>query len=156
MREIYDEDCLLFYTQMRSMIQIEFGIQFKLKEKILHQDNAKRCHSSGTIVVQDHTKLTDGTQVVSLSPEACKHVLLKLLRKKHAAHYIVNKVMKDKFRVVKTEKGAMVRELLSIRMRRNGLMYVSTGFRQQHSHKATSDTSGHIFESTNRVFSSSS
>lgn len=108
LREIYDEDSLLFYLHLRHTTQQEFGLSLKLKQKLLHPNATKKFHADGTIVLKAHPLIHDGSQLVHLSKHACKRVTTKFLRSSKGTNYLIEQKFPECFTTVKTESGSQV------------------------------------------------
>ena len=87
MRELYDEDSIIFFLHVRHLMQKELGFQFKLKLKML--EGATQYHQNGAIMLRNHPRFRDGTQQVFLSQSSCVFILRKLLKNETYAKHLV-------------------------------------------------------------------
>lgn len=95
LRELYDQDTILYYLHVRHVMQQEFGFQFKLKQKLLH--GTRLFHQDGAVIVHNDPRLSDGTQQVFLSDFSCTSIVKMLLKSGKLAHYLIHEYFKMEF-----------------------------------------------------------
>ncbi|KAG6944334.1 hypothetical protein JG687_00017925 [Phytophthora cactorum] len=81
LREIFDEDTLLFFLFVRSQLQDEFDLNLAAKEKQAHSSRAsgsKKYIAANMIELRNHPLIPDGTKQVFLSKAACESVMLSV------------------------------------------------------------------------------
>ncbi|KAG6944760.1 hypothetical protein JG688_00016928, partial [Phytophthora aleatoria] len=81
LREIFDEDTLLFFLFVRSQLQDEFDLDLAAKEKQAHSSRAsgsKKYIAANMIELRNHPLIPDGTKQVFLSKAACESVMLSV------------------------------------------------------------------------------
>ncbi|KAF4039340.1 IQ calmodulin binding motif-containing protein [Phytophthora infestans] len=90
LREIYDEDTLLFFLFVRSQLQDEFDLDLAAKEKQAHSSRAsgsKKYITANMIELRNHPLIPDGTKQVFLSSAACEGVLLRVFESARRLRY---------------------------------------------------------------------
>lgn len=76
LRELLDEDHLLFFLLVRYTLQVELDLNLASKEKRAHTSTLGRKYARDALVhTRDHPLLPDGTQQVLLSSAACEKVM---------------------------------------------------------------------------------
>ncbi|OQR94161.1 hypothetical protein ACHHYP_01640 [Achlya hypogyna] len=75
LREIEDDELALFHGHVRAHLQAHLGLSLHRKEKVRHPDDAKKVLPPGSVVLADHPRLRDGTQVVYVGKPAVVHAL---------------------------------------------------------------------------------
>ncbi|KAG7384679.1 hypothetical protein PHYPSEUDO_002372 [Phytophthora pseudosyringae] len=78
LREIFDEDTLLFFLFVRSHLQEELDLDLAAKEKQAHSSGAsgsKKYVAANMIELRNHPLIPDGTKQVLLSNSACECVM---------------------------------------------------------------------------------
>jgi hypothetical protein len=76
LRELLDEDHLLFFLLVRYTLQAELDLNLASKEKRAHTSTLGRKYASDALIhTRDHPLLPDGTQQVLMSSAACEKVM---------------------------------------------------------------------------------
>ncbi|GMF18493.1 unnamed protein product [Phytophthora lilii] len=81
LREIFDDDTLLFFLFVRSHLQVEFDLDLAAKEKLAHSSRAsgsKKYIAGNMIELRNHPLIPDGTKQVFLSKAACEVVMQRV------------------------------------------------------------------------------
>ncbi|GMF22262.1 unnamed protein product [Phytophthora fragariaefolia] len=81
LREILDEDTLLFFLFVRSHLQEELDLDLAAKEKQAHSSQAsgsKKYIAANMIELRNHPLIPDGTKQVFLSKAACESVMQRV------------------------------------------------------------------------------
>ncbi|KAE9024854.1 hypothetical protein PR003_g13298 [Phytophthora rubi] len=81
LREILDEDALLFFLFVRSHLQEELDLDLAAKEKQAHSSQAsgsKKYIPANWIELRNHPLIPDGTQQVFMSKTACESVMQRV------------------------------------------------------------------------------
>jgi hypothetical protein len=74
-REIYDDDALLFFLFVRCIVQREFGLQLKAKTKQAHSSTTGKLFVAGDVVhFVAHSLVPDGSKTVLLTRSGCEQV----------------------------------------------------------------------------------
>ena len=73
LRELYDEDDTLFFLYVRNIVQDEFGLQLKLREKVQYATGL----AEGLVLLKEHPLLRDGTLECYITTDA---IILTLKR----------------------------------------------------------------------------
>ncbi|ETL35685.1 hypothetical protein L916_12209 [Phytophthora nicotianae] len=90
LREIYDEDTLLFFLFVRGHLQDEFDLDLAAKEKQAHSSRAsgsKKYIATNLIELRNHPLIPDGTKQVFLSKAACESVMLRVFESSRRLRY---------------------------------------------------------------------
>ncbi|KAG9408204.1 hypothetical protein AC1031_021450 [Aphanomyces cochlioides] len=120
LREIEDEEGVLFYAHCRAVIQATFGLSLKSNEKLLADAVSRKFHSPGAIVLANHPLINDGTQSVHLSKEAVGLAFSCAANltgpRKHLADYVSRYSMNYQQAVTVDSRGGpeMTQELVSM------------------------------------------
>lgn len=76
LRELLDEDHLLFYLHVRHALQVELDLNLTSKEKRAHTSTLGRKYASDALIdTRNHPLVPDGTQQVLMSTAACERVM---------------------------------------------------------------------------------
>ncbi|KAG1709367.1 hypothetical protein DVH05_020022 [Phytophthora capsici] len=78
LREILDQDALLFFLFVRSHLQVEFDLDLAAKEKRAHTSDSKKYLTANMIELRTHPLIPDGTKQVFLSKSACESVMQRV------------------------------------------------------------------------------
>ncbi|KAG7396366.1 hypothetical protein PHYBOEH_002347 [Phytophthora boehmeriae] len=78
LREILDEDTLLFFLFVRHHLQAEFDLDLVAKEKQAHSSGSKKYIASNMLELRYHPLIPDGTKQVFLSKAACECVMQRV------------------------------------------------------------------------------
>ncbi|KAK1940637.1 Ankyrin-2 [Phytophthora citrophthora] len=78
LREILDQDAILFFLFVRSHLQDEFDLDLAAKEKQAHTSGVKKYMTANMIELRTHPLIPDGTKQVFLSKSACESVMQRV------------------------------------------------------------------------------
>ncbi|RLN65794.1 hypothetical protein BBP00_00002631 [Phytophthora kernoviae] len=78
LREIFDEDTLLFFLFVRHHLQLEFDLDLVAKEKQAHSSGSKKYIASNMLELRCHPLIPDGTKQVFLSKVACECIMQRV------------------------------------------------------------------------------
>ena len=68
LRELYDEDCFVFFLYGRSLISKRLGLQFAdLKHRVLPDSVSRLCLPEGAVLTAPYPSLADGTKSTFVS-----------------------------------------------------------------------------------------
>ncbi len=109
LREIWDENVLIFMLFCRNVIQKIFPIQFKLRNKII--EHIPRNHMPETaLTTQDHPCNLNDQKVLYLSNWACEKLFLVIFdKKKDLTEYLLYKLRDEFDPPIPSEKGQISR-----------------------------------------------
>ncbi|KAL4093780.1 hypothetical protein PRIC1_011210 [Phytophthora ramorum] len=81
LREVFDEETLVFFLFVRRHLKDEFDLDLAAKEKLAHSSNAsgsKKYIAVNMLELRNHPFIPDGTKQVFLSKPACERVMQRV------------------------------------------------------------------------------
>ena len=114
LREIWDENVMLFHLFCRNNLQSRFPVRFKLKKKLI--DHVPMNHlMPGAITTQPHPMKIYGHTVLRLSQWACTQLLLIILdNNQELVDFILFELHKEFSPHIHCEHGRVVKKEISI------------------------------------------
>ena len=102
------EDCL-FFLCVRDELQSMFGIQLKLKEKLLEVDASRSRPPEQSVALAEHPVVHNGLQNAHLPPLSVKHILRKVLGPDEAkVNFVAERVLQEEYKPVEGFADKMV------------------------------------------------